>query len=220
MNQLKVQKVIAAKRAAEVGRAREDVALVEGKIAAARQVLAGADKERQQHMVAAAKGDAEAITAIAEVRRKSIIAAEQVADYEAVLPGLKRRLADAEAAERSARLAILDAAAEADKQKLVEVSAEIDDHFAKLMDAIARRDALGADLLDHHIEKLAARGYAIGSGIEAARGDQRLLGAFPPRLIRRLLPNVILPDHMPLADSDGDFWQVKPPTSDDSEAAA
>ena len=221
MNDMKALRIVAQRRAAETGRLREDCALIQQKIAAARQVLADADKQRQQHLVAAAKGDNAAIKAIDDVRRRSHAAEQEIADCEAVLPDLRRRIAEAEAVERNARLEVMECEADGAKRELVENSAEIDDLLAKLGRAIDRRDSLTDELEGYFIEKMNARGYGgmMVSNLEAARGEKRLLGAFQPRLVRRLLPSVILPDHMKLAELDAAFWQVQTMPDKSDEAA-
>jgi hypothetical protein len=171
---------------------------------AASRSLAAAAKVREQHALAAATGDEDAVATVKRARAEQRDAEEVLADLAIAGPKAEHELAAARKSVELAQHALARHQAEGIMLERLGVAARIDAILADLAEAHAAYEKLGRAIVAvPNIIPANVHGMT-NALVEQVIGDRRLRAALPAGFVRRFFPSAIVDDqrHAMLADTE------------------
>ena len=223
MNDEKTLKLEAERATKELQVAQQNLSTIDGKLAAARQVLEGAEVKRNEIAFKFGIGDKDAVAAKTKIDRDVAGAESELKTLQIARAEALKKIAEAESADRNARFAVETIEWEAKARKLIEIDTVIDRSVASLEQAVRERDGLCELLAEGYLTRIRLKspGTEITiTNIQSVAGYDRLLAAMPLWLLRKLFPGAILPTHqVKLAAADSAHFNVNPNRGNDAAAA-
>ena len=197
---------------------RARIVQIETQIAVENHAITIAKQHREQHALASALNEPNAVAAIETARADQYTSEQRVADLSIALPEARSRLAAAERAATAARRELAKLHGEKLMRQRVEAAAKMDIAFAAAASAYENFERLGKEL-----QSLPDLGIAVSGNMshyEAITGFSRIAASLPV-FFRKLFPTTWTNEatRMPLAQSEQVFWRL-PPERPEAKAAA
>jgi hypothetical protein len=206
---------------AEVTDWRQKVTLIKGSISAAQAVVNASEGRRATFALGAATGDTTAAAAMKKIHSEDDAAKKQLADMNLALAPALHHLAAAEQVAGNVRRELNQIAKRVLAGERIANAGRIDEVLTKLVTLVEERDRLGNELKEHQLAMLAGHGYTSSTAVsimENLDGVARLLAALPPAIFAKLFPTTPRGQHVALAVSEAEFWQL--PVSEKNPKAA
>lgn len=210
--------VAVAAAAATVTDWRAKIAKIEAQIAAENHAITIAKQQREQHALASTLSEPNAVAAIRTARVDQYESEQRLADVSIALPAARQHLDNAERAAAAARRELAMHQAQGMMRARVAAGARLDVGFAAIPEAYLEYDSLGRQLQSFPDLDLAQGGM---SRWEDCAGLKRLAAAVPA-FLKTLLSWTWThhAKHVPLAESERQFWSLPPEQPDEKAKAA